>query len=324
MTDAGLYYKPADLYIDPSRAVSKAVITHAHADHARPGSSQYLCSLSGLGLVKARVYSEAVTGIKYGEKLRIGEANISFHPAGHILGSAQIRLEHKGHVTVVSGDYKIEPDSTSEGFEVVPCHHFISECTFGLPIYQWDPAEVVFKEINEWWKKNSEEGKTSILLAYALGKAQRLLAGVDSSIGPIGIHPLMNKFMPFYKAHLRLPSYRIINSEVASNLRSKALIICPASALQSPVIAKLAPFSIASASGWMLTAAARKKTGYDRGFALSDHADWTGLLTTIKNTKAEEVWTTHGYTTILAKHLRENGINASELEQQPIQPRTMP
>lgn len=313
VTPAGLYYAPADVYIDPWRAVPKALITHAHGDHARPGSAQYLCAEDSVGLVKARVYSDQVAGIKYEETIKIGDAKVSFHPAGHILGSAQIRLEHAGHVSVVSGDYKLQSDPTCEPFTPVRCNLFVSECTFGLPIYHWQEPERVFAEINDWWSTNAAQGKTSVLFAYALGKSQRLLSGIDPSIGPIGIHGLMNRFMPYYSKRVKFPPYVYANAETAPLLKNRGLVICPSSVQNTSWLDRFRPHSLASASGWMAVRGTRRRAGYDRGFVLSDHSDWKDLLTAVRDTGAEEVWATHGFISSFAKALSERGLQVREL-----------
>lgn len=313
LTENGLYYRPADVFIDPHRPVPKALITHAHADHARRGCSQYLCAEPGVEILKARVYSDQVSGIKYGETLRIGEALVSFHPAGHILGSSQIRLEHRGHISVVSGDYKIEADRSCHPFEPVSCHHLVTECTFGLPVYVWDKSNIIFEQINRWWQHNISEGRTSIISAYALGKAQRILAGINPEIGPIAVHTLNRRFIPMYKPYISLPKTYPLTMEYAHSLRGKALVICPSSIIGTKLIDTLKPYSLAAASGWMQIKGAAKSRGYDRGFVLSDHADWPGLINAVNSSGAEQVWTTHGFSKPFAKALREKGLNADVL-----------
>jgi putative mRNA 3-end processing factor len=201
VTENGVYCPSGDFYIDPWGPVDRAVITHAHSDHARSGSKQYLTAQPGQSLLRARLGEDtAIEGVSYGEAVSLNGVHVSLHPAGHVLGSSQVRLENRGEVWVVSGDYKLEPDATCAAFEPVRCHTFLTESTFGLPIYRWQPQTRVFEQINAWWKSNQEKGKASLLFAYALGKAQRVLAGVDSSIGPIYTHGAVEKLTQVYRA----------------------------------------------------------------------------------------------------------------------------
>jgi putative mRNA 3-end processing factor len=313
VTERGLYCAAGDFYIDPWQPVTRAVITHAHADHARPGSQRYLTSPTGAPLLRLRVGPvPRIVAHPFGKQLDLNGVRLSLHPAGHLLGSAQIRVEHRGEVWVVSGDYKIEADSTCEPFEVVPCHTFITESTFGLPIYRWRPQAEVFDEINAWWRQNQLEGRTSILFAYALGKAQRLLAGVDASVGPILVHGATQRFVHAYRhAGISQPTTIYADSATARNNRGQALVIAPPSAAGSAGwLRKFGPVSLAFASGWMQIRGARRRRAVDRGFVLSDHADWHGLLTTIAATGAERIGVTHGYTNILVRYLNEAGLDA--------------
>ncbi len=314
-TAQGLYVEAGDFFIDPWRRVERALVTHAHADHARWGCDSYLCSSAGVGVLRERVGRDAaIEGLLWGETREINGVRVSFHPAGHILGSAQIRLEHRGEVWVVSGDYKTTPGLGAESFEPVRCHTFISECTFGLPVYRWPDAAEVYAEIDAWWRSNREEGRTSICFAYALGKAQRVLAGVDAQIGPIGVHGSVAPFLPLYEAAGHpMPPVVNANSETAPNLKGKGLIVAPASTHNTPWIRRFAPCSLAFASGWMRIRGARRRRALDRGFVLSDHADWPGLLEAIRATGAERVGLTHGNTTALARWLQEQGTGAWEL-----------
>jgi putative mRNA 3-end processing factor len=313
VTERGLYCAAGDFYIDPWQPVTRAVITHAHGDHARPGSQRYLTTPSGAGMLRMRVDSSArIVTQPFGEPLMVNGVRVSLHPAGHLLGSAQVRIEHRGEVWVVSGDYKTEIDATCEPFELVPCHTFITESTFGLPIYRWRPQAKIFAEINQWWRQNQEQGRTSILFAYALGKAQRLLAGVDASIGPILIHGAVHRFVQAYRrAGVAQPTTLYADSEAARRYRGAALVIAPPmAAASSGWLRKFGTTSLAFASGWMQIRGARRRRAIDRGFVLSDHADWDGLLSTIKATGAQQIGVTHGYTSILVRYLREQGMDA--------------
>lgn len=312
-TKEGLYCEAGDFFIDPWRAVDRAVITHAHSDHARSGSRRYLCSKSGEGVLRHRIGQKSnIAAIPFGEERSFGDVRVSLHPAGHILGSAQVRVEHRGEVWVVSGDYKTVADISCEAFEPVRCNTFITECTFGLPAYRWLSSEIVFAEINAWWRRNQEQNRTSMLFAYSLGKAQRVLAGIDSSIGPIGIHGAVAPFLPLYReAGITLPEAQKVTAENAKDLKGKALIVAPGSAANTPWMKKLNPSSLAFASGWMAIRGNRRRQALDRGFVLSDHVDWTGLIDAVKATGAEQIGVTHGYTEPFVRYAKEElGLNA--------------
>ncbi len=313
VTERGLYCALGDFYIDTWQPVTRAVITHAHADHARPGSQRYLTSPSGANILRLRVDANArIVAQPFGQPLHLNGVSLSLHPAGHLLGSAQVRVEHRGEVWVVSGDYKTEMDATCEPFELVPCHTFITESTFGLPIYRWRPQAQIFAEINQWWRQNQEQGRTSIIFAYALGKAQRVLAGVDDTIGPILVHGAVNRFVLAYRrAGIIQPVTIYAESEAVRQHRGQALVIAPPSAAGSAGwLRKFGPTSLAFASGWMQIRGARRRRAVDRGFVLSDHADWDGLLSTIKATGAQRIGVTHGYTNTLVRYLNEQGFDA--------------
>ena len=283
------------------------MVTHAHSDHAHWGCKHYLTSTPGLGVLKARVgYDSSVVTLDYGETHMINGVQISLHPAGHILGSSQVRLEYRGEVWVFSGDYNNAPDATCAPLEVVRCNTFISESTFGLPIFRWKPQREIVAEINEWWRANQASGRVSVLYAYSLGKAQRLMAAVDAGIGPIFMHGAMEKFIPIYReAGIALPEVRHATAENASEVKGKALLLAPPSAAGGPWLRKFGPKSEAFASGWMTIRGTRRRQSLDRGFPLSDHADWPGLLETIRATGAESVGVTHGYIEPMVRYLTE-------------------
>ena len=310
-TNFGLYCAEGDFYVDPWRAVDRAVVTHAHADHACRGCRRYLTSTDGTDVLRVRMDQGAlIDGLAYGESLFINGVRVSLHPAGHILGSSQVRLEHGGLVCVVSGDYKVEPDPTCATFEPVRCHEFISESTFGLPIYRWPSQAEVFESVKAWWRTNQESGRASVLFAYALGKAQRLIAGLGGDIGPIYTHGAVEPLNRAYReSGVRLPATEY--AAVASGADwSRSLIVAPPSAQGSPWLRRFGPLSTAFASGWMRIRGTRRRRSVDRGFVLSDHADWPGLLGAIEATGAERVWLTHGYTSVLARYLRDQGRDA--------------
>ena len=317
-TDQGLYCAAGDFHIDPYRKVERAIITHAHADHARWGMGTYLCAEEGREVLRQRVHEGApIEAEPYGKARDINGVRISFHPAGHLLGSAQVRVEHKGEVWVVTGDYKTEPDRTCAPFEPVRCHTFITECTFGLPIYRWPPQQHVFDEINAWWRGNRERGWTSCLFGYSLGKAQRLISGLDPAIGPILVHGAVDRFVQVYRqAGIDLPPTQPATAEAAKEHKGRCIVVAPPSAGNSPWIRKFAPFSLAFASGWMMIRGTRRRRSLDRGFVLSDHVDWPSLLATIDATGAETIVATHGYKSALVRYLREQGRNAYALDTQ--------
>lgn len=315
INDCGIYCPRADVYIDPWKAVDRALITHAHSDHARRGNKFYLAHESSEAILKLRLGEDIrLETTAYGKALDINGVRISFHPAGHITGSAQIRLEYKGEVWVVSGDYKTESDSTCTPFEAVRCHTFITESTFGLPVYNWQPQKEIFEDINQWWRKNAEEGKTSLLCGYALGKAQRLIANVDHTIGKILLHGAVdNVNQALRKNGLLLPDCSRISADTPKSEFAGSLVIAPPSALNTPWMRKLRPLSTALASGWMNVRGNRRRRAVDRGFTLSDHADWKGLNEAVQATACERVLVTHGFTAPFSKWLREKGYKAEEV-----------
>lgn len=315
-TERGLYVEQADVYIDPWKPVKKALITHGHSDHARYGSKEYLCTQLSVPILKHRLGSHnLIKGLRYGEEININGVKFSFHPAGHIIGSAQIRVEYKGEIWVVSGDYKLENDGTSTPFEIVKCHHFITESTFGLPVFNWKPQSLIFEDLNAWWAKNKEEGRTSIITAYALGKAQRIINAVNHDIGPIFTHGAvenMNEVLRSGGSEIK-PTIRLTDKFKKIDF-SGSLVVATATSVFSNWSKRLGESSIAMASGWMAMRGARRRRGAEKGFILSDHADWGDLLLAIKNTEAENIYVTHGYTDIFSKYLKEIGYNASVVE----------
>ncbi len=318
VTERGLFCAGGDFYIDPWKPVDLAVTTHAHSDHARSGSKNYLCAESGRGVLQERLgAASAIEGIAYGKTIAHRGVTISLHPAGHILGSAQVRVEHRGEVWVVSGDYKVEADTTCAPFETVRCDTFITECNFGLPIYSWRPQAEIFAEFNRWWRQNQSASRASILHVYSLGKAQRVLAGVDASIGPIFVHGGISRLLPAYAAAgVKLPAVREMNSESLGETRGTALVLAPSAAENSPWLRRFGEASTAFASGWMQLRGARRRRALDRGFTLSDHADWDGLLSAISATGAQRIFATHGSTAPLVRWLRARGLEAHGLKTQ--------
>lgn len=315
LRDAGIFCPAGDFYVDPWRPVDRAVLTHAHADHARPGCTRYVAAADGIGLLRSRLGPDiAIAPLAYGEALHVNGVRVSLHPAGHVLGSAQVRIEHRGEISVVSGDYKTAPDPTCAAFEPVRCHTYITESTFGLPIYRWPDPSGVFDAINAWWRGNREAGKASLLYAYSLGKAQRLLAGVEAGIGPIFTHGAVEKMTAEYRlAGVALPPTTYVGAAPPETDWSRALIVAPPAAHGTPWARKFGASSSGFASGWMRLRGARRRRAVDRGFVLSDHADWQGLWDAIRATGADRVWVTHGNAAIYVRWLREQGLEAEAL-----------
>lgn len=311
--DCGIFCFAGNFYIDPWKPVDDAVITHAHSDHAKWGHKKYLAHHLSREVLKYRLGEINIQTIGYGETMFKNGVKISFHPAGHIIGSAQVRVEYKGEVWVVSGDYKVEDDGISAPFEPVKCHSFISECTFGMPVYQWKSQQEVHYEINSWWKRNFEEGKATVIAGYSLGKAQRILQHLDLSIGKVYTHGVIeNTHEALRKNGVSLnPTTRITQITNKEEVR-KGIILCPPSALGSPWIKKFYPYSFGYCSGWMALRGAKRRMAADRGFVLSDHADWEGLIQAIQATGCETVYLTHGYTASFARYLSESGYDAHE------------
>ena len=364
----GLYCPPGDFYIDPWRPVDRAVITHAHADHARAGHRHYLAAAPAEGVLRSRL-GQAITlqALEYGQRITHHGVTVSLHPAGHVLGSAQVRLEHGGQTWVASGDYKVAPDATCAPFEPVCCDVFITESTFALPIYRWRPDAEIFADINSWWAANAAAGRASVLMCYSFGKAQRILSGVDASIGPIIVHGAVQTLNEAYRAAgVALPDTLSVEDVKDPADCKRALVLCPPGAVgvrsagppqastapsggsvvreatsvgvspgagppqastapsggsvvreatsvgaySSPWIKRFGDFSDAFASGWMQLRGARRRGGYDRGFVLSDHADWPGLMGAIAATGAQRVIVTHGSVPVLVRYLLQQGLQA--------------
>jgi putative mRNA 3-end processing factor len=318
-TDRGLYCAAGDFYVDPWRPVDRAIITHAHSDHARPGSARYLAAAPGAGLLRHRLgQSIQLDAVSYGQVVEHQGVKVSLHPAGHVLGSSQVRIEHRGQVAVVTGDYKTHPDATCAPFELIQCDHLITESTFGLPIYRWLPATTLTQQINQWWTTNRDAGITSVIYAYALGKAQRVIGGLDASIGPILLHGAVDAMTTAYReAGIALPPTLYADADAAKTHRGRAALIAPMSAAGSPWLRKFGTISAAVVSGWMAVRGKRRYQSVDRGFAMSDHADWDGLMSVIRGSGAQRVDVTHGYADAVARYLRETrGIDARKLETQ--------
>ena len=310
---AGLYCPAGDFYIDPWRKVERAIITHAHADHARSGHGHYLCAQRGVGVLRARLGRIDVTGLAWSEVLEIGSARVSLHPAGHILGSAQVRIEVAGQVWVVAGDYwystRGDANPTCDPFEPVRCDCFVTEATFGLPIYRWPPHAEVFDDMARWWQANAAAGEASLVGAYSLGKTQHVLAGLHAGLGPLYVHPAAQAVNDAHLAEgiALAPTRDWRELEDARSLRG-ALIVAPPSAQAPWRWQRAVRVRESFASGWMQQHKARHRPGLDRGFVLSDHADWPGLLAAVEATSCTRVIVTHGDEAVLVRALAERGL----------------
>ncbi len=314
-TDKGLYCPQGDFYIDPWKPVDKAVITHAHSDHARWGSKYYLCHHHTKPILQLRLGNNNYQSVEWNEAVYMNGVKITLHPAGHIIGSSQIRVEYNGEVWVVSGDYKRENDGISGEFEPVPCNVFITESTFGLPIYHWQPQEIQFEAMRQWIEQNKKEKRTSLLLAYSLGKAQRVIKNLAGTVDHVFVHgAVYNTQQVLKNAGWNFPEVEKVTAEIPKELFHQNLVVAPGSAADSPWIKKMQPVSVGVCSGWMQVRGNVRRRNIDAGFALSDHADWNGLLDTIKETGASKVYVTHGFQSAFSRILNEKGIEAEEIK----------
>lgn len=306
----GIYCAQAGVYIDPWKPVDKAILTHAHSDHARSGSSSYLAHHDSRGILNYRLGQDIhLETLDYHEAITMNGVRISLHPAGHIIGSAQVRLEYKGEVWVVSGDYKVMPDGITPPFEAVPCHHFVTESTFGLPIYHFPEAAVLDAGLKTWCLKNLAAGRSCVLIGYSLGKAQRILNSIHELQVPVILHGAIYNT----NAALGLNNDRYIRyaAGIKKTLHEPVIVVAPPSAIGSPWLRQFEPYELGVCSGWMQLRGARRRRNADMGFVMSDHADWKGLNEAVLATGAENIYVTHGYKSIYAGWLKEQfGLNA--------------
>jgi putative mRNA 3-end processing factor len=314
-TDKGLYCSQGHFYIDPWVPVEKAVITHGHSDHAYPGSQAYLCHQQTKPILELRLGPGAYQTLEWDESVLMNGVKVSLHPAGHVIGSSQIRVEYNGEVWVVSGDYKVANDGISGQFEPVQCNTFITESTFGLPIYKWRPQEEIYNSIGNWITKNQQAGKTSVLIAYSLGKAQRVLPAVAAVTNQIFVHgAIWNMHEALIHAGWKLPTVKRVTPETTKEELKGCVVIAPPSADGSPWIKRFSPYSIGVCSGWMQVRGTARRRNVDAGFAMSDHADWKGLLEAVQATGAQKVFVTHGFQAAFSRYLNEIGIEAAEVK----------
>jgi putative mRNA 3-end processing factor len=314
-TEAGLYCRAGGFYIDPWKPVDRAIITHAHSDHARYGSRWYLCHHLTLPLLRLRLGDIVAESIGWNEPLKIGDVTISLHPAGHIIGSAQIRIEHKDEVWVFSGDYKTEDDGISGAFEPVKCHTFITESTFGLPLYRWQPQAALYQSIVDWTVATVADGLTPVITGYSLGKAQRILDCLSKTGLPIFVHgAIWNIQQALTGAGIPQPEVKRVQPDLPASTYKGAVIVAPPGADGSTWMRRFSPYRTANCSGWMQVRGNVRRRNADAGFALSDHADWQGLLSAVKATGAEQVYVTHGFQSAFSRYLTELGIAAAEVK----------
>jgi len=316
-TEKGIYCPKGDFYIDPWKPVSRAVITHAHSDHARPGSDYYLCHRLTKPLLQLRLGDYVYQTLEWDESINMNGIKVSLHPAGHIIGSSQVRIEDGGEIWVVSGDYKTENDGLSGQFESVKCNCFVTESTFGLPIYNWKPQEQIFFDIQNWILKNQAAGENSVLIAYSLGKAQRLLSCLESLNTPVYVHgAIWNIHQAITAAGVNLPEVIKITPDMNKGFFKGAVVIAPPGAEGSTWMRRVSPYSVGVCSGWMQVRGNLKRRNADAGFVMSDHADWKGLLQAISATGAEKIYSTHGFQAQLTRYLNEKGLDAKEVKTQ--------
>ncbi len=308
-TEKGLYCEKGGFYIDPWKPVERAVITHGHSDHAYWGHKYYLCHTFTKPILKLRLGENNYQTLEWGETINLAGVNVSLFPAGHIIGSSQIRLECNGEIWVVSGDFKVENDGISGKFEPVRCNVFITESTFGLPIYKWKPQQEIYDNMITWIARNKEKGKTSIILAYSLGKAQRVLQAIKETTQTIYAHgAIFNMQQTLIDAGWDIAPVIRVTSETPKELLRSAVVIAPPSADGTSWMKKFQPHSVGVCSGWMQVRGNARRRNVDAGFALSDHADWDGLLQTVKDTSAERVFVTHGFQSAFSRYLNEESI----------------
>lgn len=313
-TNKGIFCKKGGFYIDPWQPVDLAVTTHGHADHVKSGNKAYLCHELTKPVLLQRLGADLpIQTLPYSKEITINGVKLSLFPAGHVIGSSQIRLEYKGEICVISGDYKVEYDGISTAFEPVKCHTFVSESTFGLPIYKWLPQEEVFGKIRNWVSDNHDQLKTSVLIAYSLGKAQRLIKNLAGD-QKIYVHQsIANLNDGFISAGVDLPETIRITPDLKKEELQKGIVIVPPALADGKWMKSLMSASTGICSGWMQVRAGRRWQSADAGFALSDHTDWPGLLTAIKATEAEKVFVTHGFVSTFSRYLNEIGIEAEEV-----------
>ncbi len=312
----GIYCRPGHFYIDPSRKVDNAVITHGHADHARRGMKKYYCTPLTKAVLRTRYFigHDRINTFDYEEPFEINGVEVTFFPAGHILGSAQVRMTYQGETAVVTGDFKVQDDGLTKAYKPLKCDTLIMECTFGLPLYQWKTAHQSKQEVREWVMANQESEYNSVLVGYSLGKAQRLLSMLDG-FGPIHVHKTIAKLnQEFIEMGIDFPEYQWLQPKNIKQLKGGIMLIPPGTIVSS-FVKQIPKAKFATCSGWMQTKKRRHNNAFDAGFVISDHADWHGLLHAVKESQASHIYTTHGFDEDFARYLCEIGYNAAPLTQ---------
>jgi putative mRNA 3-end processing factor len=318
-TDKGLYCARGQFYIDPWQPVDKAVITHAHSDHARAGNGAYLCHRLCKPILDLRLSVDGIAPpvqtVEWGEAVFLNGVRVSLHPAGHVIGSSQVRIEDNGEVWVVSGDYKMEDDGISGAFEPLRCRVFVTESTFGLPIYNWKPQAELFAGMRDWVAENRAQDKTSVLIAYSLGKAQRVLKALEPLDRAVYVHgAIWNVHQALVQAGVVLAPVERITADTPKELLRGQVVIAPPSAESSAWMRRFSSYSLGFCSGWMQVRGNVRRRNVDAGFVMSDHADWKGLLAAVAATGAEKVFVTHGFQAVLSRYLNELGVSAAEVK----------
>lgn len=314
LTECGIYCSAGDFYIDPWRPVQKAFISHAHSDHARSGNATYICHKHTTPILELRLGNlNNFRSVDYGESISVNGVKITFHPAGHIIGSSQIRVEHNGRVEVFSGDYKTSQDGLSTPFEPIKCHHFISESTFGLPVFKFSDTNQIATNFQDWVKRNNEKGLNSIVFAYSLGKAQRIVNLSPENVEVFVHDSIFKTNQVIQSAGISLNAYQHAN-EFDKLKNQGALIITPPATMDSKWLKRFEPYSTAYASGWMQIRGNKKRLAVDKGIVISDHADFQGIIEAVNATGCEKVSFTHGYADFMARHFSEKSLEATVLK----------
>lgn len=315
-TPAGLYCAPGGFHIDPSSPVPRAIVTHGHSDHARAGHAAVLATAETAAIMRVRLgegFAGTVETLPLGETLAVGETRISLHPAGHILGSAQVLIEHQGRRVVVTGDYKCRPDPTCKSFELVRCDLLVTEATFGLPVFRHEPDGREISRLLECRAQNPD--RTVLIGVYGLGKCQRLIAllrraGYDR---PLYLHGALTALCDLYVALGHdLGDLRAVGGTDRAALAGE-IALCPPSALADRWSRRLVEPVTAFASGWMRVRGRARQRGVELPLVISDHADWPELVATIRGSGAEEIWVTHGREEALVHQIGRMGLRGRAL-----------
>ena len=313
----GLYCEPANVWIDPYKPVEKAIITHAHSDHFTNGCREYICSIeTGLLLRKRFGNNINLKTFDYDKNFFINGINFSLHPSGHILGSSQIKINAGSEVWLITGDLKRQKDKTCRSYKKLKTDFLICESTFALPIFNWESTQKIIDNITKWVFQN--EDSTSILFCYSLGKAQRLLSElITQNLKNIYVHKSINNMNIIYKKlGIELEEAKLFNNDIEINNIKNSLLLLPPSLNNRNFLKKFNRVQTGFASGWMSIRALKKRSGYDKGFTISDHADWKGLIKTIRESEAKRVFLNHGEGEYLANFLRDKeDLNIQQLNE---------